>query len=67
MILAQLNQIESGAHYILIYDDLFTFRQIYSYYTKKQLEEIMSLSCYSHIMKLLILLGVIYEKMSMPV
>ena len=39
MILAQLNQIESGAHYILIYGDLITFRQIYSYYTKIQLEE----------------------------
>jgi hypothetical protein len=39
VILAQLNQIESGAHYILIYDDLITFRQIYSYYTKMQLEE----------------------------
>jgi hypothetical protein len=39
VILAQLNQIESGAHYILIYDDLITFRQIYSYYTKIQLEE----------------------------
>ena len=39
MILDQLNQIESGAHYIVIYDDLITFRQIYSYYRKIQLEE----------------------------
>lgn len=37
--LDQLNQTERGAHYILIYDHLITFRQIYSYYTKIQLEE----------------------------
>ena len=39
MILDQLNQIESGAHYIFIYNDLITFRQIYSYYAKILLEE----------------------------
>jgi hypothetical protein len=39
VILDQLNQTEPGGHYILIYDHLITFRQIYSYYTKKQLEE----------------------------
>jgi hypothetical protein len=39
VILDQLNQIEFGAHYILIYDDLTTFRQIYLYYAKLQLEE----------------------------
>jgi hypothetical protein len=39
MSLDQLNQIEPGAHYIAIYDHLITFRQIYSYYTKMQLEE----------------------------
>ena len=39
MILDQLNQIESGAHYIFIYNDLITFRQIYSYHTKILLEE----------------------------
>jgi MEDS: MEthanogen/methylotroph, DcmR Sensory domain len=37
--LDQLNQTEPGAHYILIYDHLITFRQIYSYYTKIQLGE----------------------------
>ena len=39
VILDQLNQTEPGAHNILIYDNLITFRQIYSYYTKIQLEE----------------------------
>ena len=39
MILDQLNQIKSGAHYIFIYNDLITFRQIYSYYAKILLEE----------------------------
>jgi hypothetical protein len=39
VILDQLNQIESGAHYIFIYNDLITFRQIYSYHTKILLEE----------------------------
>jgi hypothetical protein len=39
MSLDQLNQTEPGAHYIAIYDHLITFRQIYSYYTKIQLEE----------------------------
>jgi hypothetical protein len=39
VILDQLNQIEFGAHYVLIYDDLTTFRQIYLYYAKLQLEE----------------------------
>jgi hypothetical protein len=39
VILDQLNQIESGAHYIFIYNDLITFRQIYSYYAKILLEE----------------------------
>jgi hypothetical protein len=37
--LDQLNQTEPGAHYILIYDHLITFRHFYSYYTKIQLEE----------------------------
>ena len=64
--LDQLNQTEPGAHYILIYDHLITFRQIYSYYTKIQLEENNELVYYFHITKLLILLGVVYEKMRVP-
>ena len=39
VILDELNQTEPGGHYILIYDHLIIFRQIYPYYTKKQLEE----------------------------
>ncbi|HYX57041.1 MAG TPA: MEDS domain-containing protein [Nitrososphaeraceae archaeon] len=39
MNLDQLNQTKPGAHYIAIYDHLITFRQIYSFYTKIQLEE----------------------------
>jgi hypothetical protein len=39
VILDQLNQIEFGAHYVLIYVDLTTFRQTYLYYAKIQLEE----------------------------
>jgi hypothetical protein len=39
VILDQLNQIESGAHYIFIYNDLITFRQIYLYYAKILLKE----------------------------
>ena len=39
MILDQLNQIASDARYIFIYNDLITFRQIYSYYAKILLEE----------------------------
>jgi hypothetical protein len=37
--LSQINQAEYGAHYILIYPDLFTLRELYSNYIQKQIEE----------------------------
>jgi MEDS: MEthanogen/methylotroph, DcmR Sensory domain len=37
--LHQINQAEYGAHYIIIYPDLDTLREIYSDYTYKQLKE----------------------------
>ena len=37
--LNQINQAEYGAHYILIYPDLFTLRELYSNYIQKQIEE----------------------------
>ena len=37
--LGQINQAEYGAHYIIIYPDLFTLRELYSNYIKKQIEE----------------------------
>jgi hypothetical protein len=67
VILDQLSQIEFGAHYVLIYDDLTTFRQIYLYYAKLQLEENNELVLLLPYYELLILLDVIYGKMRMPV
>jgi MEDS: MEthanogen/methylotroph, DcmR Sensory domain len=37
--LSQINQAEYGAHYIIIYPDLFTLRELYSNYIQKQIEE----------------------------
>ena len=37
-ILKQLGQAEFGAHYIIVYHDMIALRQIYSGYTKAQLE-----------------------------
>ena len=37
--LNQINQAEDGAHYIITYPDLFTLRELYSNYIKKQIEE----------------------------
>jgi hypothetical protein len=37
--LDQINQAEYGAHYIIIYPDLDTLRDLYSEYTRKQIEE----------------------------
>jgi MEDS: MEthanogen/methylotroph, DcmR Sensory domain len=37
--LNQINQAEYGAHYILIYPDLFTLRELYSNYIQKQIDE----------------------------
>src|SRR6478609_7301999 len=37
--LSQINQEEYGAHYIIIYPDLFTLRELYSDYIQKQIEE----------------------------
>jgi DcmR-like sensory protein len=37
--LSHINQAEYGAHYIIIYPDLFTLRELYSNYVKKQIEE----------------------------
>jgi hypothetical protein len=38
-VLKQLRQAESGAHYIIVYYDLMTLRQIYAGYIKTQLED----------------------------
>ena len=38
-VLYQINQAEYGAHYIIIYPDLDTLRELYSNYTYKQIEE----------------------------
>ena len=38
-ILKQLRQAEYGAHYIIVYDDMMTLRQIYSGYIKTQIED----------------------------
>jgi hypothetical protein len=38
-VLKQLRQAESGAHYIVVYYDLMTLRQIYAGYIKTQLED----------------------------
>jgi MEDS: MEthanogen/methylotroph, DcmR Sensory domain len=37
--LSQINQAEYGAHYIIIYSDLFTLRELYSNYIQEQIEE----------------------------
>ena len=37
--LSQIDQAEYGAHYILVYPDLFILRELYSNYIKKQIEE----------------------------
>jgi hypothetical protein len=37
--LEQINQAEYGAHYIIIYPDLFTLRELYSNYIGDQIEE----------------------------
>jgi hypothetical protein len=37
--LEQINQAEYGAHYMIIYPDLDTLRELYSNYTGKQIEE----------------------------
>jgi MEDS: MEthanogen/methylotroph, DcmR Sensory domain len=37
--LEQINQAEYGAHYIIIYPDLDTLRELYSNYIRKQIEE----------------------------
>jgi hypothetical protein len=37
--LEQVNQAEHGAHYIIIYPDLDTLRQLYSNYVHKQIEQ----------------------------
>jgi hypothetical protein len=38
-VLQQLRQAEFGAHYIIVYHDMMTLRQIYSSYIKAQLED----------------------------
>jgi len=38
-ILHHMNQAEYGAHYMIIYPDLLTLRELYSKYTHKQIEE----------------------------
>ena len=38
-VLKQLRQAEFGAHYIIVYHDMITLRQIYSGYIKAQLED----------------------------
>ena len=38
-VLKQLRQAEFGAHYIIVYHDMITLRQIYSSYIKAQLED----------------------------
>jgi hypothetical protein len=37
--LDQINQAEYGAHYLIIYPDLFTLSELYSNYVQKQIEE----------------------------
>ena len=37
--LDHINQAEHGAHYIIIYPDLDTLRELYSNYVHKQIEE----------------------------
>jgi hypothetical protein len=37
--LYQINQAEYGAHYLIIYPDLFTLRELYSNYVRNQIEE----------------------------
>ena len=37
--LEQINQVEYGAHYIIIYPDLTTLRELYSNYICKQIED----------------------------
>jgi MEDS: MEthanogen/methylotroph, DcmR Sensory domain len=38
-VLEQLRQAEYGAHYIIVYDNMMTLRQIYSGYIKTQIED----------------------------
>jgi len=38
-VLHQINQAEYGAHYMIIYPDLDTLRELYSNYTQRQIEE----------------------------
>src|SRR5919106_4660958 len=38
-VLKQLRQAEYGAHYIIVYDDIMTLRQIYAGYIKTQIED----------------------------
>ena len=38
-VISQINQAEYGSHYIVVYPDLFTLRELYSNYIKKQIEE----------------------------
>ena len=37
--LSQINQAEYGAHYIITYPELYTLRELYSNYVKKQIGE----------------------------
>jgi hypothetical protein len=38
-IIEQLKQADYGAHYIIVYPDMMTLREIYSYYIKDQIED----------------------------